>query len=38
MLDELSFKTRRKKEHIQMDDELKALEELEKKEGKSKLG
>lgn len=37
MLDELSFKTRRKKEHIQMDDELKALEELEKKEGKSKL-
>lgn len=37
MLDELSFKTRRKKEHIQMDDELKALEELERKEGKSKL-
>lgn len=37
LLDELSFKTRRKREHIQMDDELKALEELEKKEGKSKL-
>lgn len=37
MLDELSFKTRKKKDHIQMDDELKALEELEKKEGKSKL-
>ena len=37
LLDDLSFKTRRKKEHIQMDEELKALEELEKKEGKSKL-
>ncbi len=37
LLDELSFKTRRKREHIQMDEELKALEELEKREGKSKL-
>lgn len=37
MLDELTFKPRRKKERIQMDEELKALEELEKKEGKSKL-
>ena len=38
LVDDLSFKTRRKKDHIQMDDELKALEELEKREGKSKLG
>lgn len=38
LLDELSFKTRKKRDHIQMDDALKALEELEKKEGKSKLG
>lgn len=37
LLDELSFKTRKKREHIQMDEELKALEELEKREGKSKL-
>lgn len=38
LLDELSFKTRKKRDHIQMDEALKALEELEKKEGKSKLG
>lgn len=38
LLDDLSFKTRKKREHIQMDEALKALEELEKKEGKSKLG
>lgn len=38
LLDDLSFKTRKKRDHIQMDDALKALEELEKKEGKSKLG
>lgn len=38
LLDDLSFKTRKKRDHIQMDEALKALEELEKKEGKSKLG
>ena len=37
LVDDLIFKPRRKKEKLQMDDELKALEELEKKEGKSKL-
>lgn len=37
LVDDLTFKARRKKERIQMDEELKALEELEKKEGKSKL-
>lgn len=34
---ELKFKTRRHKEHVDMDSELKELEMLEKKESKSKL-
>lgn len=37
LLDELTFKPKRKREKLQIDEELKALEELEKKEGKSKL-
>lgn len=35
-VDQLRFKPRRRKEKIRVDDELKKLEELEKKEGKSK--
>ncbi len=34
---ELKFKTRRRKDNVEVDDELKQLEMLEKKEGKSKL-
>ncbi|MDO4555863.1 MAG: stage 0 sporulation family protein [Lachnospiraceae bacterium] len=37
LLDELNFRPKRKKEKIHVDGELKELEELEKKEGKSKL-
>ena len=36
-VDELKFKKRNKKEHVKLDDELKALEALERKEGKSKF-
>ena len=36
-VDQLKFKPRRKKEKVHMDDELKKLEALEKKEGKSNL-
>lgn len=35
--DEIKFRPKRKKEKVKMDDELKKLEELEKKERKSKL-
>ena len=37
-VDQLKFKSRRKKDHAKIsDEELKALEALDKKEGKSKL-
>lgn len=36
-VEELSFKPKRRKEKIAMDDELRELERLEKREGKSKL-
>ncbi len=36
-VEQLKFKPRRKKEKVRVDDELKKLEALEKKEGKSKL-
>lgn len=36
-VDQLKFKPKRKKEKISVDKELKQLEEMEKKEGKSKL-
>lgn len=36
-VEELKFKPRRKREHVQIDQELRALELLEKKEGKSHL-
>ena len=36
-VEQLKFKSRRKKEKVQVDDELKKLEALEKKEAKSKL-
>ena len=34
---ELKFRPKKRKEHVDMDDELKQLEMLEKKEGKSRL-
>ena len=36
-VEELHFRPRKKKEKVKMDDELKRLEALEKKERKSKL-
>lgn len=36
-VDQLKFKPKRKKEKISVDKELKQLEDMEKKEGKSKL-
>lgn len=37
MVDDLTFKSKKKKDKVKMNQELKALEALEKKEGKSKL-
>ena len=36
-VEQLKFRPKRKKEKVHVDDELKKLEALEKKEGKSKL-
>ncbi|MBE5925431.1 MAG: stage 0 sporulation protein [Lachnospiraceae bacterium] len=36
-VDDLKFKKKFRKEHVKLDDELKALEELERQEGKSKF-
>ena len=36
-ISDLNFRPRRKKEKVKMDDELKRLEALEKKDGKTKL-